>query len=284
VLLCQLIEKLIGMAKKNIAVKYKTDAKQAFVQRDNLTKFLEACKALGVNDITRFEVDDLYERKNEKLVVNTLLSLSRWAKKTVDVTPPLIVQYELEIDAEEKAKNKTAIEEGEEDDGEDDDDGKDSAPPSPAKGGAAASSPIAAPAPVDIGKPSPSAASMAPASAAEPVVASTSFPTSPSKASTDDSKMHGYKYLPYSAKKGDDIDLLVGAAVNNNYLDIDIKQVQIKKKKRRRDAKHKGEYIVVGHRVHVRVLQGVLVARFGGEWQNFVRFAEELLGYEEVDE
>jgi len=60
-----------------------------------------------------------------------------------------------------------------------------------------------------------------------------------------------------------------------------IKQVQIKKKKRRRDPKHKGEYSVGGQRVHVRMLQGVLVARYNNEWINFIRFVQQVMGYED---
>jgi len=80
-------------------------------------------------------------------------------------------------------------------------------------------------------------------------------------------------------KKGNEIDQAVAIALNKNHLDVDVKQVQVKNKKRRRDAKHKGEYLVNGHRVPVRLLQGVLHVRKEHEWVNFIRFAQEQMGY-----
>jgi len=90
-----------------------------------------------------------------------------------------------------------------------------------------------------------------------------------------------FTFLPYIPKKDNDIDHAVAKALNENLLDIDVKQVQIKNKKRRRDTKHKGEYMIHGDRVHVRMLQGVLVVRVQNEWVNFVRFVQERLGFED---
>jgi len=91
------------------------------------------------------------------------------------------------------------------------------------------------------------------------------------------------QYLPYVPKKSDDVDQAVAKAVNGHSLDIEIRSVAIKKKKRAHSAKakHKAEYMIGGQRVHVRIIQGVLMAHQGGEWVNFVRFVQERMGFQE---
>jgi len=249
VILCQLIEKVA----KDITIKYRSDAKpQTFPARENITHFLEASKKLGVPTVSLFEADDLVARKNDKAVVNALLQLSRVTAKKYNIEPPTMIKYEMEIEEEQNKKEEQLKEEEEEKDEKDEeksDQEKDEESPKES-----------------------SSKQDEEQKEQEPIIQKKS--SSEQKAS--------FHFLPYLPKKGSDIDQLVAKALNDNLLDVDVKQVQIKNKKRRRDTKHKGEYLVNGHRVPVRMLQGVLVVRVQNEWLNFVRFAQEQLGY--IDE
>jgi len=250
VILCQLIEKVA----KDITIKYRSDAKpQTFPARENITHFLEASKKLGVPTVSLFEADDLVARKNDKAVVNALLQLSRVTAKKYNIEPPTMIKYEMEIEEEQNKKEEQLKEEEEEKDEKDEeksDQEKD-----------------------DQESPKESSSKQdEEQKEQEPII---------QKKSSSDQKA-SFHFLPYLPKKGSDIDQLVAKALNDNLLDVDVKQVQIKNKKRRRDTKHKGEYLVNGHRVPVRMLQGVLVVRVQNEWLNFVRFAQEQLGY--IDE
>jgi len=69
--------------------------------RDNIALFLKKCEELGVPHIVLFETADLAERRNEKRVTSTILALSRAAVK-FGFTPPLSVQYEMEIERLER--------------------------------------------------------------------------------------------------------------------------------------------------------------------------------------
>jgi hypothetical protein len=89
-------------------------APRSFHARDNVANFIAAIRTLGVPPICLFEADDVVLRRNEKNVVNCLLMLAKVATRN-GVKPPLIVQYELEIDAMVAARG------GREEDDEDDD-------------------------------------------------------------------------------------------------------------------------------------------------------------------
>lgn len=125
--LCQLAV-ICAPKDKPISVKCNEKASSgSFFARDNLTNFLTACRELGVPEIVMFEPAYVIERKHEKLVVNCLLELARIAARN-GVKPPLIVQYELEIDQmlandedeeDEEEEDLAGLEEDEEVDEED---------------------------------------------------------------------------------------------------------------------------------------------------------------------
>jgi len=60
---------------------------------------LTACSKLGVAPQSMFVTDDLVSRKNDEMVVSALMFLARAAMKH-GVAPPLVIQYELDIDEE----------------------------------------------------------------------------------------------------------------------------------------------------------------------------------------
>jgi hypothetical protein len=107
VLLCQLALKI----SPTLTLSYKAEVKaESFQARDNIIKFIGACKTLGVPAVSLFEPDDLITRKNQLLVVNTLLYLARIGAKA-GFAPPPIVQYEIEIEEANEAKAGAAEEE-----------------------------------------------------------------------------------------------------------------------------------------------------------------------------
>jgi len=263
VILCQLIEKVA----KDVTIKYRSDAKpQTFPARENITHFLEASKKLGVPTVSLFEADDLVARKNDKAVVNALLQLSRVTAKKYNIEPPTMIKYEMEIEEEQnKKEDQQSLKEEEEKDEKDEEksdqekDEQESPKQSDQKDNNEEQK-----------------------EQEEPIIQAKSAGSGSGSDQKLLSEKMPFHFLPYLPKKGSDIDHMVAKALNENLLDVDVKQVQIKNKKRRRDTKHKGEYLVNGHRVHVRMLQGVLVVRVQNDWLNFVRFAQEQLGY--IDE
>lgn len=74
--LCQLINKIWG----NDSVKFKT-SNLAFVQMENIEKFLNFCKVQGVPQDELFQTIDLYEGKDPYQVIMSLQSLSRLINK-----------------------------------------------------------------------------------------------------------------------------------------------------------------------------------------------------------
>jgi len=108
--LCLLAEK-VAPPSHPITVKCNKGAKPgSWPARDNISNFISAAKQLGVHGISIFETDDVLLRKNDKAVINSLLQLARLAAKN-GVKPPLIVQYEMEIDAFMAAKDSKQEEE-----------------------------------------------------------------------------------------------------------------------------------------------------------------------------
>ena len=61
---------------------------------------------LAIPKVSLFEVEDLVLRKNEMLVVNTLLALSKIPAVRYQIKAPLIIQYELEIEQAERAEKE----------------------------------------------------------------------------------------------------------------------------------------------------------------------------------
>jgi len=314
VILCQLIEKVA----KDVSIKYRSDAKaQTFHARENITHFLEASKKLGVPSVSLFEADDLVARKNDKAVVNALLQLSRVTAKKYNIEPPTMIKYELEIEEEQNKKEQELKEGKDEKDKSDGDESPKQSPQQSPKRSPKHQLPQEEDSPkqqkqqkiqheedeVDEGQQqkqeeeelqllSHQQKQQQQEEQKEQEQDDDETPLSsktiqPQQKQQKEQKVQlseklPFHFLPYIPKQGSDIDQVVAKALNDNLLDVDIKQLQIKNKKRRRDTKHKGEYLVNGHRVHVRMLQGVLVARHLNEWLNFVRFVQEQLGF--VDE
>lgn len=71
VLLC----KLVNTFQPRLA-RYK-QSKMPFVQMENIASFLDAISRVGVDDRERFVTVDLYENKNPKQVLLTIMALSR---------------------------------------------------------------------------------------------------------------------------------------------------------------------------------------------------------------
>jgi flagellar biosynthesis GTPase FlhF len=269
VILCQLIEKVA----KDVSIKYRPEAKpQSFQARENITHFLEASKKVGVPSVSVFEADDLVARKNDKSVVNSLLQLSRVTAKKYNVEPPTMIKYELEIEEEQKKQ-----EEGKEDKDEED---KDDIKEEEEKEEEESQDEM-----LLLQKQRNEEQKQKQKEDEEEEEAQEE--EKESKVEIVELKQQNkpektpFTFLPYIPKKDNDIDRAVAKVLNENLLDVDVKQVQIKNKKRRRDTKHKAEYVIHGDRVHVRMLQGFLVVRVQSEWVNFVRFVQERLGFED---
>ncbi len=77
--------------------------------------FIEAAKKLGVNPITLFDPEDLVARKHDKMVVNCLLQLAKIAALKYKITPPSIIQYEIEIEELEQKRKAGTLKEDEDD-------------------------------------------------------------------------------------------------------------------------------------------------------------------------
>ena len=101
---CQQIATEKGDAKlAGKAVTFKLDAKpKSFVARDNLSNFLSVMVGWGMPKAQLFEVDDLVLRKNDRQVIQSLLDVSRMCFAKFGIAPPQLVQFEMEIEAEEK--------------------------------------------------------------------------------------------------------------------------------------------------------------------------------------
>ncbi|KAI9467967.1 MAG: calponin homology domain-containing protein [Benjaminiella poitrasii] len=76
VLLCNLVNKIQPGTVKQIGYK-----DLSFVKMDNISRFLQGAKKLGLNNAQLFETIDLFEAKDMTAVVHTILSLSRLSEK-----------------------------------------------------------------------------------------------------------------------------------------------------------------------------------------------------------
>jgi transgelin len=84
IVLCRLLNKV-----SKSDVRY-TESKQLFVQRENITSFINGLRQLGLNEYELFQTNDLFEEKNLKLVVISLYALSRHLQKTGAIGGPFI--------------------------------------------------------------------------------------------------------------------------------------------------------------------------------------------------
>ncbi|MES1915731.1 MAG: hypothetical protein MHM6MM_007636 [Cercozoa sp. M6MM] len=78
VLLCKLINTIKAGSVRKIST-----SRMAFMQRENIVAYLNACKALGMRDTDCFVTQDLFEGDNLGLVVDQLFSLSALARAKV---------------------------------------------------------------------------------------------------------------------------------------------------------------------------------------------------------
>ncbi|TID30918.1 hypothetical protein CANINC_000510 [Pichia inconspicua] len=85
VILCQLINKIFG----NETVKYK-DSKIAFMQMENIEKFLRFCQIKGIQHDELFQTVDLFEKKDPYQVIMGLQSFSRMVYKETNGKFPFI--------------------------------------------------------------------------------------------------------------------------------------------------------------------------------------------------
>jgi len=95
-MLCRLIK--VVAPNENVHVEEGPKA-NPFYKRDNVSNFLKAATKIGVPVQSMFMTDDLVSRKNDDMVISALMSFAREAMKH-GVAPPLIIQYELDIDEE----------------------------------------------------------------------------------------------------------------------------------------------------------------------------------------
>lgn len=82
---------------------HKNAQPDSFQARENAVFFTKAAKEYGLHANVLFEPDDLVSRKNEKQVINTILAVSKAAaRKKTGISPPQIVQFEIDLESEEK--------------------------------------------------------------------------------------------------------------------------------------------------------------------------------------
>jgi len=74
--MCQLLNIIFPGAVGSINVK-----ETSFAQRENISKYLEACKKVGLKLVDLFDTQDLYDCKNIPSVINHFYSLSSFARQ-----------------------------------------------------------------------------------------------------------------------------------------------------------------------------------------------------------
>ncbi|OAF71345.1 hypothetical protein A3Q56_00898 [Intoshia linei] len=104
---------VIGMLNKvdikipNSQITYRKNVQaKSFFARDNIAKFLNWCKNLGLPNSVMFETEDLVMRKNEHNVIVTLLELGRIGAR-YGMIAPKIIELEQEIEKEKAEKVDT---------------------------------------------------------------------------------------------------------------------------------------------------------------------------------
>lgn len=121
VLLCQLARLIQSKAEESIAAGYakppvptisprcfKTAARRSFFARDNMEKFIQFCKKLGVHQHLLFESDDLVLQNQPRNVILCLMEVSRLAVK-YGIEPPGLVKFEREIALEEESQHDSGL-------------------------------------------------------------------------------------------------------------------------------------------------------------------------------
>ncbi|KAG2231040.1 hypothetical protein INT48_007551 [Thamnidium elegans] len=81
VLLCNLVNKLKPGTIKQVGQK-----DLSFIKMDNITRFLQGARQLGLNNAQLFETIDLFEAKDMTAVIHTILAISRLTDKQLSTT------------------------------------------------------------------------------------------------------------------------------------------------------------------------------------------------------
>jgi len=76
--LCMLMNRLNST--NSSVISFNRDARKPFPMMENISKFLDACKAYGVSEISCFQTVDLYENKHPYKVIECLRSLAAVAQ------------------------------------------------------------------------------------------------------------------------------------------------------------------------------------------------------------
>jgi len=100
-------------------------------------------------------------------------------------------------------------------------------------------------------------------------------------------KEKNWKYLPYEPVAGDAVDELLGELLNVYEIDVDIRPVQLKKKKKKgRKGKRSNKifYRIQGKKKRVREVHGVLLVREKEEWVELIPKLRKLAGLPELDQ
>lgn len=82
--------------------------KRSFYARDNVSKFIDFARALGVQEAVLFESNGLVNQEQPKEVILTLLEFARLAAR-YGIEPPDLVTLENEIDKEEAATAEESV-------------------------------------------------------------------------------------------------------------------------------------------------------------------------------
>ncbi len=100
-ILCQIAE----IAAPGIKIKYSSEAEEkTFFARDNISNFLSALKKMALieSDDNRFEVEDIVNRRNDKIIVATIMKLARKAAEEGTAEPPASVAKEMAAEGKPK--------------------------------------------------------------------------------------------------------------------------------------------------------------------------------------
>jgi len=106
VLLCE----LAMVIQPSLTLRIKRNAVPGtFLARDNVESFIKVALSWGVPRSQIFEVDDLICRRHDRIIVNSLLDITRVVYIKFNVSPPQLVQYELEIEQIEKQEPEVVL-------------------------------------------------------------------------------------------------------------------------------------------------------------------------------
>jgi len=287
----------------------------SFQARDNVSKFLDACKELGLREVTLFTTEDLMSRKNDARVMGVLLDLARLGAEN-GLVAPQIVEYERELDAHESDSEDEEVEvfvpeqfglvRAELDavlrvfEAATEDDAAVTTRP----GFAATLEADGEVARLREARPEFNRLfTNATRSADEGAVALDEWlnwfkkPNKPDetgdapepapiaavrpRGSSLSQRKYTFLHLPYLPHKGDAIDAELAEIVNSNQLDIRIRRIAVKSKKRGKNLE--GAYRIGSGsqpKVFMRLVRGLLMVRVGNKWESVVRHVQRKMAEE----